>query len=107
MSKVISIDQWLALGRDGLKLIGTYLALRGLTDDGTWTLISGALMTLVGVAGSYYANSRNAKIASTAALTGVRGVVTTAEIAQSITAVNVVSDPARVPLRPNGVIQQG
>jgi hypothetical protein len=86
----LSVEQWSGIGRQILTIVGTFLMAWGYVDAGTWSTASGALTVLFTGALTLYLNSRNVRIAAVASTEGVKGVVTTPQIAAEIPAANVV-----------------
>lgn len=91
----LNYDQWSGLARDALKYVGIGLATKGYIDEGTWTLVSGAILALGTSAVSAYLKNTANKIASVAAMPELqgqgKGIVTTPQLAAAIPARNVVS----------------
>jgi hypothetical protein len=87
-----SLDQANSVARNLLQIVGTLLMAYGLTNEGAWEAISGAVVMMVPIVWGLFKHSKGQIIASAAKLSDVEKIVTkTQAMAVSIPSPKVVS----------------
>jgi hypothetical protein len=86
-----SLDQATSVARNLLQIVGTLLMAYGLTNEGAWQSISGAVVMMVPIIWGLFKHSKSQIIASAAKLSDVDKIVTDSATAISIPSPKVVS----------------
>jgi hypothetical protein len=86
-----SLDQANSVARNLLQIAGTLLMAYGVTNEGAWESISGAVLMMVPIAWGLFKHSKGQVIASAAKLSDVDRIVTDRATAISIPSPKVVS----------------